>query len=120
MPKCNLKDCGDDGCSGSCGTCDVGRYCEASSCVGPPPGMVVVPAGSFVMGSPRAEPLRNDDEIQHRVQLTHALLAGVTEVTQAQWQSVMGDDPAEFSACGPDCPVESVSWYQAPDRRLLF
>ncbi len=35
---------------------------------------------------------------------------GKTEVTQAQWQAVMGENPSYFSKCGDDCPVESVSW----------
>ena len=34
---------------------------------------------------------------------------GKYEVTQGQWTSVMGANPAHFSACGWDCPVESVS-----------
>ena len=35
---------------------------------------------------------------------------GKTEVTQAQWQAVMGENPSSFSKCGGDCPVEQVSW----------
>jgi len=38
---------------------------------------------------------------------------GETEVTQGQWQALMGNNPANFSACGTDCPVESVSWWEA-------
>ena len=33
-----------------------------------------------------------------------------TEVTQAQWRAVMGNNPSYFSSCGDDCPVENVSW----------
>ena len=33
-----------------------------------------------------------------------------TEVTQKQWQDVMGSNPSRFKNCGPDCPVENVSW----------
>jgi formylglycine-generating enzyme required for sulfatase activity len=39
---------------------------------------------------------------------------GQTEVTQAQWQAVMGDNPAQFKGCG-DCPVENVSWNDIQD-----
>ena len=35
---------------------------------------------------------------------------GRTEVTQAQWVAVMGENPSHFSKCGDDCPVENVSW----------
>jgi formylglycine-generating enzyme required for sulfatase activity len=35
------------------------------------------------------------------------------EVTQAQWQAVMGNNPSEFKNCGGNCPVESVSWEDA-------
>ena len=35
---------------------------------------------------------------------------GKTEVTQAQWRAVMGNNPSRFSVCGDDCPVERVSW----------
>lgn len=33
-----------------------------------------------------------------------------TEVTQSQWQAVMGNNPSDFKACGGDCPVERVSY----------
>jgi formylglycine-generating enzyme required for sulfatase activity len=36
-----------------------------------------------------------------------------TEVTQAQWTKVMGYNPSQFRACGPDCPVEQVTWFDA-------
>ena len=35
---------------------------------------------------------------------------GKYEVTQGEWQSVMGSNPSRFAACGEDCPVENVSW----------
>lgn len=45
---------------------------------------------------------------------------GKTDVTQAQWQAVMGSNPSNFQNCGADCPVEQVSWNDAQDfiRRL--
>ena len=45
---------------------------------------------------------------------------GKYEVTQGQWQQVMGDNPSVFKKCGPDCPVENVSWNDAQEfiRRL--
>lgn len=35
---------------------------------------------------------------------------GKTEVTQKLWQDVMGSNPSRFVACGPEFPVENVSW----------
>ncbi len=38
-----------------------------------------------------------------------------TEVTQAEWQAVMGANPSGFAACGGNCPVEQVSWNDVVD-----
>ncbi|MBI5918245.1 MAG: formylglycine-generating enzyme family protein [Nitrosomonadales bacterium] len=38
---------------------------------------------------------------------------GKTEVTQAQWKAVMGNNPSKFKECGGNCPVENVSWDDA-------
>ena len=67
--------------------------------------MVVIPAGSFTMGSDKS----SDEKPRHTVYL-QSFLMGKTEVTQKQWQNVMGYNPSSFSACGPECPVENVSW----------
>ncbi len=72
------------------------------------PEMVVIPAGSFAMGS-------NEDASErpvHRVNVP-SFLIGKTEVTQGQWKAVMGSNPSLFSRCGEDCPVEQVSWNEA-------
>jgi len=70
---------------------------------------VLLPAGTFTMGSPSDEPGRSDDETQHQVTLTQPFYMQTTEVTQAQWEAVMGSNPSYFSGC-PTCPVENVSW----------
>ncbi|MBQ3340850.1 MAG: SUMF1/EgtB/PvdO family nonheme iron enzyme [Kiritimatiellae bacterium] len=70
--------------------------------------MIYVGPGSFVMGSPQSEEVRDDDEAQHRVTLTKGFWLGKYEVTQEQWQSVMGDNPSHFK--GDRNPVECVSW----------
>jgi len=70
----------------------------------------LLPAGTFMMGSPTNELGRNDDEIQHQVTLTKFFYMQTTEVTQGQWQAVMGSNPSYFSNCGSNCPVENVSW----------
>jgi formylglycine-generating enzyme required for sulfatase activity len=75
--------------------------------------LVRIEPGAFMMGSPRAEPLRSDDELLHSVTLTRAFFLSKTEVTQGQWLSVMGTNPSLNQACGANCPVENVSWVDA-------
>ena len=70
--------------------------------------MIYVAPGSFMMGSPSTEEGRKDDETQHHVTLTKGYWLGETEVTQAQWESVMGSNPSYFK--GASRPVEQVSW----------
>jgi formylglycine-generating enzyme required for sulfatase activity len=74
--------------------------------------MVQIPAGTFMMGSPKDEAERRDDEVRHEVTLSKAFWLGQTPVTQAQWQAVMGTSPSEFKG-NPNRPVEQVSWYDA-------
>jgi len=69
--------------------------------------MVRVAGGSFTMGSPTTEKDRDDDECQHTVSVS-TFSIGKTEVTQAQWKSVMGSNPSKFK--GDNLPVENVSW----------
>ncbi|MHC6204051.1 formylglycine-generating enzyme family protein [Breznakiellaceae bacterium SP9] len=75
--------------------------------------MAAIPAGTFTMGSPSSEVDRGSDETQHSVTLS-AFTMSKHEVTQAQWQAVMGNNP---SYCTGDDkrPVETVSWYEAID-----
>ena len=68
--------------------------------------MVRVEPGAFQMGSPPDEPGRSDDELQHTVSLEGYWL-GVSEVTQALWGEVMGDNPSlddleGYALRGPD------------------
>ncbi len=70
----------------------------------------LIPAGTFMMGSPEDEPGRWDDETRHQVTLTKSFYMQTTEVTQGQWKAVMGSNPSYFSSCGDNCPVEQVSW----------
>jgi formylglycine-generating enzyme required for sulfatase activity len=71
---------------------------------------VLIPAGSFMMGSPENEPGRINNEKQHRVTITQDYYMQTTEVTQGQWKAVMGSNPSYNKDCGDDCPVENVSW----------
>jgi len=74
---------------------------------------VYIPPGEFQMGSPHDEPDRDDDERQHSVIIEKGYYLQETEVTQRQWRAVMGSNPSAFKACGDDCPVENVSWFDA-------
>lgn len=87
---------------------------------------VNVDAGAFVMGSPLSEQGRNEDEAQHRVELTNSFQVQKTAMTQAQYFLIMGYNPSSFSRilhcpssylkvngvelC-PFHPVENVSWF---------
>ena len=70
--------------------------------------MVWCPPGSFMMGSPEGEKGRDDDETQHEVTLTKGFWLGKYEVTQEQWDRVMGSNPSNFR--GAKNPVGEVSW----------
>ena len=63
------------------------------------------------MGSPTSEP-RDPDEDQHEVTLTYNFEIQETEVTQKQFDTLMGYNPSQFVNCGDNCPVETVSWHE--------
>jgi len=73
--------------------------------------LAYIPADEFEMGSPLDEQGRQEDEFLHRVKLTKPFFIGVTEVTQSQWEAVMGYNRSNFR--GEDLPVEKVSWRDA-------
>lgn len=68
------------------------------------------PAGTFVMGSSIGEENHDDREIEHRVTLSKGFWMGKCEVTQAQWERVMGNNPSHFRTAGSEAPVDQVSW----------
>lgn len=70
---------------------------------------VWIKPGTFMMGSPKGEKERRDDETQHKVTLTRGFYMGVYTVTQEQWQQVMGNNPSFFKG-EKSLPVEQVSW----------
>ena len=74
--------------------------------------MISIPGGSFIMGSPADETDSYDDERpQHQVTVP-SFYMGRYPITQAQWQAVMGNNPAKFQD-NPLNPVEQVSWDDA-------
>lgn len=69
---------------------------------------VLIPSGSFMMGSTNGE---GHEKPVHQVTINYSFYMGKYEVTQAQWQSVMGSTPSNFK--GDNLPVEMVSWDEA-------
>jgi len=67
--------------------------------------MISIPAGSFEMGNAGGDA---SEKPVHTVRINGFRL-GETEVTQKQWQLVMGTAPSYFKGCD-NCPVDSVSW----------
>ncbi|MBT8440140.1 MAG: SUMF1/EgtB/PvdO family nonheme iron enzyme, partial [Gammaproteobacteria bacterium] len=72
--------------------------------------LISVPSGSFEMGNANGPSAENP---VHSVRIKGFRLAQ-TEVTQKQWQLVMGSDPSYFEDCD-NCPVDSVSWNDVQD-----
>ena len=78
--------------------------------------LIEIPAGTFTMGSPAGEKGRQENEEQVTVTLTKPFGLGKTEVTQGQWQKVMGTEPWEgqsFVQADKDCPTSCVDWNDA-------
>ena len=69
----------------------------------------LVPAGTFLQGSPEDEPHRWEGEALHVSVIQRPFYMGKHEVTQRQWRAVMATDPSHFK--GDLRPVEEVSWY---------
>ena len=71
-----------------------------------------IPAGSFMMGSPDDEEGRYpESENQVEVTLSQPFWLAKTQVTQAQWEAVLGSKSKNFE--GPNLPVDHVSWEDA-------
>jgi uncharacterized protein (TIGR02996 family) len=75
--------------------------------------LALIPAGSFLMGSPDKERnrLAADEGPRQPVRIGKPFLLGTCPVTQAQWQALMGKNPARFR--GDDRPVENVNYTEA-------
>ena len=120
----------------SCSTDNPGPATSAHNPEPPPaqPAMefALIPAGEFQMGrdggnddgDPRAvndgtwktyNELTSDERPVTQVRISSDFYLGKFEVTQGQWEAVMGNRPSENESCGSDCPVEQVSWYQVQE-----
>ena len=72
------------------------------------------PPGTFTMGKPKSEIIRNPYETQHEVTLTRGFWLLETETTQEQWQAVMGSNPSAVKT-SKKLPVTDVSWNDCQD-----
>src|SRR5205814_402004 len=78
---------------------------------------VRISPGEFMMGCSTADNECNDGEKPaHRIRITKTFEIGKYEVTQAEWESVMGTNPSMFR--GPSRPVENISWLDAQEFLL--
>jgi len=87
--------------------------------------LVLIPAGTFLMGSPDSEhateraangPPGADERPRHEVTLTAPFYLGIYPVTQRQYEALVGNNPSDFTRIGgggPDHPVENVTWDDA-------
>ncbi len=118
IARSNLRRLEAAGKTSSDGTGNAGGVSGASNTAGgAKPGAVVrsqmgmelvyVPAGSFTMGAENS----GDEKPVHQVTIRDGFYMGKYEVTQAQWQAVMGDNPSKFK--GDNLPVETISWIDA-------
>ena len=84
----------------------------------------LIPPGEFQMGSPNSERWRGGNEQQHCVRITKPFYLGVYEITQSEFEHMMGRNPSGFSNGGGQAeavkgldtsryPVETVTWYDA-------
>ena len=77
-----------------------------------PPRMVRILPGTFMMGSPPTEEGREEDETLHEVRITRTFLLSATEITQNQYEQVLGVNPSRHHG-DPDLPAENMSWTDA-------
>ena len=91
---------------------------EGTNCIGMK--LVLIPPGELLMGAPDSDTgAQAAAKPQHRVRITAPFYLGTHEVTQQQYEQVMGTNPSRFRD-DPQRPVENVPWSQAAEfcRRL--
>ena len=72
---------------------------------------VLIPSGTFTMGSPTNEPHRGSSEVRHQVTISKPFYMQTTEVTVKQWHSIMGRRMMMFRQGADNVPVTRVSWF---------
>jgi len=110
-------DCANGGDEDDCGAEPIDPRFDCPTDL-PSPGerFVRISSGTFTMGSPPEELGRAaniEREAQRTVTLTRDFWLQSREVTQGEYASLMGNNPAFNSDCGSNCPVERVTWFHA-------
>jgi formylglycine-generating enzyme required for sulfatase activity len=75
--------------------------------------LLAMEPGSFSMGSEDGSRAHQQDEVFHPVRIERSFAIGVTEVTQALFQEVMGRSASRYEGCGSSCPADDLSWCDA-------
>ena len=77
------------------------------------PGLVRVPASTFLMGCTDGQSACEADEKLHEVTLTRDYFVNHAEVTQGEFETTMGYNPSALVPCGANCSAETLTWYEA-------
>ena len=93
--------------------CEVLYAQQSDELTAPLPSMVLIPAGSFTMGSDAY----SDEQPIHQVNVS-AFLLSETEVSQRLWEAITGENPSKFQDA--DKPVENVSWDDIQEFILIL
>lgn len=102
-------------CAGDCDDTDPGSFVAGLPHVTQAAGTFLgICGGAFEMGCTTSQSnCPADENPAHYVTLTNNFWMSETEVTQGQWQALMGNNSAGFIGCGADCPMETVNWFEA-------
>ena len=137
IPQCLGVECGDDGCGGTCGGCDEPEVCDVDEglCIGPTPGMVILPADGFWMGcNDKDDSQCKLDEYPFHAAIVDSYEIDVRQVTAASYEACVDTFTCFPPGSGPGCnyqvaeranhPINCVNWYDAEtycawiDKRL--
>ncbi len=90
----------------------LGVHVEITNSIGMK--LMLIPPGEFLMGSPAGDPRGfPTEQPQHRVRISRPFYLGATEVTQQQYERVMGTNPSSFD--GAQLPVDNIAWQEAKE-----
>jgi len=88
--------------------CKYGRCADQYGIV-----WVPIPPGTFMMGcSPGDETCQESEKPRHSVTVESFSMTA-TEITHAQFMTMMESDPSSFTDCGDNCPVDGITYYLA-------